>query len=337
MIRVGVLGTASIAERRMIPAMQKADMFQYVCVATSTREELGGQYSDEEYASIARRKTEKGQAFVEKFGGDFVIGYTNLLERTDIDAVYIPLPPALHARWAICALEHGKHVILEKPFTTNYEDTASVVRLAQEKNLAVFENYGFCYHNQMTLIKETLNKGTIGDLRLIRASFGFPRRQSDDFRYVNALGGGALLDCGGYALKAATELLGKDVRVKGVVLLNTPEFDVDIYGHAMLCNRTGACAQVSFGMDNSYKCELEIWGSTGYISAPRIFTAPDGFQAPVIVRSENSTEELHAVDDQFEKVLLGLHQCVCDKDSRSNAYEDILLQSKLVDACKVRH
>lgn len=336
MIRVGVLGTASIAQRRMIPAMKKLDQMEYVCVATSTREEMGGGHSDAEYAAVQSRKEEKGQAFVESFGGDFVTGYAKLLERTDIDAVYIPLPPALHAQWAKYALECGKHVILEKPFTTNYEDTASIVQLAKEKDLAVFENYGFCYHNQMTLIQETLERGTIGDLRLIRASFGFPRRESNDFRYVNALGGGALLDCGGYTLKAATQLLGRDVSVKGAVLMDTPEFDVDIYGHAMLCNRAGACAQVSFGMDNSYKCELEIWGSTGYISAPRIFTAPDGFPAPVIVRTANGAEELHAVDDQFERVLLAFRQSICDKKARSDAYEDILLQSKLVDACKVR-
>lgn len=336
MIRVGVLGTASIAERRMIPAMQKAEPFQYACVATSTKEEMGTQYSQEEYAEIYRRKTEKGQSFVEKFGGDFVVGYTKLLERADIDAVYIPLPPALHAAWAKRALECGKHVILEKPFTTKQEDTAALVALAREKNLAVFENYGFCCHNQMTLIKELLEKGAIGELRLIRASFGFPRRDSGDFRYVKALGGGALLDCGGYTLKAATEFLGAGARVEASVLRETPEFDVDVYGHAMLCNPEGTCAQISFGMDNAYKCELELWGSTGYLSAPRIFTAPDGFPAPITVYSAGGKEAFSAADDQFEKVLLGFYQCLCQEEARKNAYEDILLQSQLVDACKAK-
>ena len=117
------------------------------------------------------------------------------------------------------------------------------------------------YHSQITKIKELLEQQVIGNLRLIRTSFGFPRRSANDFRYKKELGGGSLLDCGGYPIKLIQVLLS-DVKIDSASLYY--ENDIDLYGAVQVTGKE-ATAQISFGMDNSYKCELEIWGSKGTI------------------------------------------------------------------------
>lgn len=331
MIRIGVLGTSNIAERRMIPAMLKHPDFEYAGVATATREETGANCSEEEFLPIQHRKSDKAAAFALKFGGDTVVGYENMLKRADIDAVYIPLPPALHFRWILLALQHGKHVISEKPLTISEKQSQIVVTEAKERGLALIENYGFCWHSQMKLIQECIRDGKIGELRQIRASFCFPHREESDFRYNKELGGGALLDCGGYTVKAASAFLGAHSTVISRNLVTTPGHEVDLFGSATIRNEDGLCAQLSFGMDNAYICELEVWGKTGSITATRAFTAPDGFAAPVMIRQGNNAEERQETDDQFLELLTEFQKCIVNDERRTLEYDSMLLQSRLVE------
>ena len=331
MIRIGVLGTANIAERRMIPAILKHPDFEYIGVATATREETGADCSADEFLPIRQRKMEKAEKFAQKFGGETVSGYENMLKRTDIDAVYIPLPPALHYRWIRSALQQGKYVISEKPLTVSYAQSKIIIDEAKERDLALIENYGFCYHRQMKLIQECILNGDIGSLRHIRASFCFPHRDESDFRYKKDLGGGALLDCGGYTVKAASVFLGMHSKVISRNLVVTPNHEVDIFGSATMRNEDGLCAQLSFGMDNAYICELEVWGSVGSIAAKRAFTAPDGYEAPVIIQRGNEKEERKETDDQFLELLVEFSSCIMNRDRREREYENMLLQSRLVE------
>ena len=119
----------------------------------------------------------------------------------------------------------------------------------------------FAFHNQLKEIAQIIERGEIGDVRLYRISFGFPQRAVNDFRYNKELGGGALIDAGGYTIKYAAMLLGETAHITAAQMNYTDEFEVDIYGSATLVNQDGATAQIAFGMDNSYKCELEVWGS----------------------------------------------------------------------------
>jgi len=331
MIRIGVLGTSGIAERRMIPAILKEPSFRFVGVAFSTREEMGFGGTEEAFAPFLSRKLEKAERFGRNFGGKTYAGYTSMLEDPEVDAVYIALPPALHALWIRRALEWGKHVLAEKPFTTREQDCRDLIGLARDQGLAVLENYGFCEHRQMQVIRQWMEQGEIGDLRLVRATFGFPHRESSDFRYNRALGGGALLDCGGYTLKAATALLGPDLEVTAARCVVTGGHEVDVFGSATLQRADGLAAQLAWGMDQSYRCELELWGSRGMITAPRFFTAPDGFPAPVRrIRGQETAEET-AADDQFQRMVIRFAECIQTKEIRNRTLDEILLQGKLTE------
>ena len=329
-MKIGIICPSEIAFRRFMPAVQKCGGIEYMGVAYAEPEEwFGGRASDEIIANEAK----KAEAFKENYGGKVFFGYENMIKSGEVDAVYLPLPPALHYRWAKLALENGKHVFLEKPSTTSARDTAELVDLAEKNGLALHENYMFVYHDQLKALQKLTEK--IGDVRLYRIAFGFPRRDKNDFRYNKALGGGALLDCGGYTLKLASMLLKGGAKVTAARLNSAPDFDVDIYGSATMTDDDGTTAQISFGMDNSYKCELEIWGSKGFITTGRVFTAPAGFTptATVTVGNDTETVELPA-DDTFAKSIGHFVNCVNDENVRKQNYKALLRQAELVDSVK---
>ena len=121
-IRIGILGAADIAYRRFLPALRKTENFIFAGVAVASE------------SGKAR-----AQRIADEFGGRIYVGYENLLRERDIDAVYIPLPPSLHYTWADRALNMGKHVLSEKPCTMSLRDAEALVRLAEEKQLGIYQ------------------------------------------------------------------------------------------------------------------------------------------------------------------------------------------------------
>lgn len=306
---IGIIGTASIAQSRFIPALDG--------------------YKNAKYYGVASRTEEKAKEFVVKNGGIAYANYESLLEDTNIDCVYIPLPPALHFDWAEKALQHGKHVLLEKPSVLCKADAEKLVALAKEKKLALYENYMFTEHKQLQRIKQLLTEKAVGEVYFATARFCFPRRAVGDFRYNKQLGGGALNDCGGYTIKLVTELFGKNVKLTNANFCM--ERDIDISGNLSF-SADKVAVQTFFGMDNDYRCDLEIIGSTGTIYAPRIFTAPSNFYAPVYLKRNGKTVKFYKYkDNQFLKSYMAFEKAVQSDEIRETFYEKILLQSEFVD------
>ncbi|TCO88920.1 hypothetical protein EV202_12328 [Bacteroides heparinolyticus] len=278
------------------------------------------------------RESVKAQTFIEQYGGEIIVGYDNLIISDKIDAVYIPLPPALHFLWAKRALEAGKHVFVEKPSTTCLKDTDELIRIASEKKLALHENYMFIFHSQIEALNNVVDSGEIGDVRLYRICFGFPLRQLSDFRYNKKLGGGALLDAGGYCMKYARYLLGDTAKIVTAQANYIDGFEVDMYGSATMSNDNGDIAQIAFGMDNDYLCEIEIWGSKGTITSNRILTAPTGFTPSYTIKKNQEFEkrELPA-DDAFLKSIKYFIACVECEVTRRDNYRLLHEQEVLVE------
>ena len=339
MIRIGIICPSEIAFRRFLPSLQQAESFQYVGVAfASPSEWFGEQLAYVKQDAIERVQTsekEKTRKFVETYGGVIFEGYATLISSDEIDAVYIPLPPALHFKWTEIALLNGKHVFVEKPSTTCLADTQRLVSLAKEKGLALHEDYMFVYHNQIETINNIVRSGEIGDVRLYRITFGFPRRDARDFRYNKALGGGALLDAGGYTMKYATTLLGMSAKLIAATANYLPDFEVDMYGSATMVNDDGVVAQLAFGMDNDYKCEVEVWGSKGTLTSNRVLTAPASFIPTCTIKKnqEYETRNLPS-DDAFLKSILHFEQCISNYVIRIENYEQIEYQEQLVECFK---
>ena len=314
-MKIAILGAANIAFQRFLPALEK--------------------FPSLEYAGVASRMPEKAKRFEDAFGGVTYPSYEAVLNDPAIEAVYLPLPPALHAMWGERALAAGKHVLMEKPFTSLLTDTKKLLGMAEERRLAIYENYMFLHHSQLAKIREFVSDGELGELRLYRISFGIPRRDSSDFRYQKALGGGALLDCGGYPLRLARELLGSSARVVQAELQTPAGEEVDIFGNAVVQNDDGMCAQISFGIDNAYQCRLEIWGSKGTLIAPRVFTAGAGVKPRIILQSSMDEKKfVLAEDDHFLHSIEAFFNLIGDPKHQKKQRDAILHQAELVDAVK---
>lgn len=277
-IRIGVLGCANIAERFMLPAINQSDHFIL--------------------AGISSRSKEKADLFADTFNTEAYYSYDSLL-RSKIDAVYIPLPTGLHYEWIKKALNVGLHVLSEKSLATNLDQVKELNQLAKVKRLALVENFQFRFHKQLKFIHNQIQEGQLGEIKLLRTSFGFPPfNDKDNIRYQKNLGGGALLDAGAYTIKVSQIFLGDGIYVDSASLVKPSNAEVDIWGSAYLKQKEGhLTAQIGFGFDNFYQNTLEIWGTKGKLNANRIFTAGPGIKAKVIIENNHGTQEHYLSED----------------------------------------
>ncbi|MFD7238783.1 Gfo/Idh/MocA family protein [Streptomyces syringium] len=283
-LRFGTLGCAEFARRRMLPAMAAGP--------------------GTEVAAVASRDAAKAAETAARFGGSAVHGYAELLERDDIDAVYVPLPPALHAEWTEKALLAGKHVLAEKPLTTDAARTGELFDLARDRGLVLMENVMFVHHSQHTVVARLVRDGAIGEPRALHATFTVPRLPEDDIRYRRDLGGGALWDIGIYPVRAALHLLGDRLELVGAQLTTGAGREVDTAGTALLATPEGVAAQLTFGMDHSYRNTYELAGSEGRIIVDRAFTPPADHSPLLRVERAAGTEERRLeADDQVAATL----------------------------------
>lgn len=336
-MKIGIICPSEIAIRRFMPALEQCKSLSFAGVGVYTKEErfTNEVVGDEVFQESLKQETNKALAFIENYGGSIFHSFMDVVTSSEIDAVYIPLPPALHFRWAKIALEHGKHVLVEKPFTTSVANTKELIRIAEERDLALHENYMFSFHNQLDVIDKIVKSGELGDVRLYRISFGFPMRATNDFRYNKSLGGGALLDAGGYVICYAARLLGPTASIRYAQSNYLDQFEVDMYGSAALTNDKGVTAQIAFGMDNNYKCELEVWGSKGTLITSRVLTAPAGYTPKAIIRKENKDMVIDLPsDDAFLKSIEYFLTCIEDRRIRKERYQMIVRQAELVDEFK---
>lgn len=301
-MKIGILGTSEIAYRRFLPAVLKSKF---------------------EFGGIASRNFKNAKKEWQEYECIKFNSYDELILNKNIDAVYISLLPDLHFMYAKFALENKKHVLCEKPMTMSFNDTKILCETAYKNHLTIFENYAFLYHKQIAKIKELLPK--IGDMRLVRANFCFPFRRKDDFRYTKK-SGGALFDCGGYVIKILS-IFNMNFKLCVAKFFGD---NVDIYASACF-EGDDLVAQLAFGMDNFYKCELEILGQFGRIYAPRIFTAPAEFEASVLFETKDEKMDFKIKDDSFLNSINAFYDLIQQKTFLK---DEILKQAKFIEEMK---
>jgi predicted dehydrogenase len=242
-VRTGVLGCASIARRRLLPAMSACPEVDLVVVAGRDRA--------------------RAERVAARFGAEPAVGYERVLERADIEAVYVPLPNSLHHHWASAALRAGKHVLVEKPMAVTADEAADLVSLAADRGLVLRENIMFPHHPRHRRVRELLDGGTIGRLRGVHAVFGIPMPPPGDIRHRPELRGGALLDVGVYPVRAAQLFTDGPLRVAGACVEENADSGVDVSGTALLHAADGVLATLAFGYGVSYRGAYELWGEEG--------------------------------------------------------------------------
>ncbi len=313
-LHIAVLGCSRIAQRSLIPAIQ----------SLPERYQLAG---------IASRSAEKAATAAREFCTQAFSPYEALLDSRPLDAVYIPLPNALHAEWIEKAFDRGLHVLVEKSLACTEDDVERLCQMAKAKGLVLVENFQFRFHRQLAVIQDLVAGGKIGELRCVRSSFGFPPfADAENIRYNSALGGGALLDSGAYPIKISQLFLGADIEVAAAQWHIAPETKVDTHGAGVIRQLHGPLtAQFAFGFDHFYQCNIDLWGSKGKLYANRVFTAPPGFVPEIILETTEGVRRMQVDhDNHFINMLRYFHRLTQDPGRTQEEYRQNILQARLI-------
>jgi predicted dehydrogenase len=215
-----------------------------------------------EVVAVASRETSRAEAYARDNGIARAHGsYEALLEDDEVEAVYISLPNSLHVEWSIRALAAGKHVLCEKPLAALPQDADRAFDAAASAGLVLAEAFMYRHHPQTLRLKEEVERGSIGALRLIRGAFSFPLDDPDDPRLVSGMDGGSLMDVGCYCVNLARYLAGEPERVFAEQQVN--EHGMDLRFAGTLAFAHGVVAQFDSGLDLPDRMSLEVVGANG--------------------------------------------------------------------------
>lgn len=240
MKRFGVLGTGRIT-RRLVADLQSTEGV--------------------EVTAIASRTAERARWYADQYGiAAAVEGYQAMLGRDDVDAVYLSLPPSLHAEWSIAAAKAGKHVLCEKPLAATPLEAKAIDQACREAEVRWLDATGWLHHPRTTAAANWLQEGRLGQVGHVSAAVSFYQPfQSDDHRLDPLLGGGCLLDLGWYAAGLARFAVGElPLQVAADVLIRE---GVSQRLTAMMWFDSDITATLSCGYDTATRKWFEIAGT----------------------------------------------------------------------------
>lgn len=220
-------------------------------------------------AAIAARDQDRAAETARRLGIPRVHArYEDVLGDPDVTAVYIPLPPSLHGSWVIRAVEAGKHVLCEKPFTANAEEARRVAEATEGSGLVVMEAFHYLYHPMISRLLEIVRSGELGDITDIDVSFCVPSPPRRDIRWNYSLAGGTLMDLGCYVVNLARHLAGQEPEVLDVDV-KTARPDLDRYARARLTYPSGASGTITASMWSTRLLTIRavVRGTRGRITA----------------------------------------------------------------------
>ncbi|WP_440010439.1 Gfo/Idh/MocA family protein [Halomicrococcus sp. SG-WS-1] len=260
----GVVSTANIATKAVIPAIQD---------------------SEHEVVAIASRDASRATTTAEELDVARAYGsYGELLTDEAVEAVYNPLPNALHAEWTKKAADHGHHVLCEKPLAVDADEAREVKAHCEEQGVTLVEAFMYRYHPR-TLRAACVAREHLDDVRSVTATFQFPMDDPDDVRLDPDLAGGCLMDVGCYAVDAARLFLGEPERAYATTA-DTFGAGVDTELTAILEYGDGVTAEISAGFTTSDVQRYRVEATNGWLEAPEAF----------VPRGDDGTELAYAVD-----------------------------------------
>jgi predicted dehydrogenase len=303
-IRWGLLGTARI-NRSLIPRMKELPRHQLVAVASRDG---------------ARARAYAAEWNIPRAHGS----YEELLSDPDIDAVYVPLPNALHAEWTVAAARAGKHVLCEKPLTTSLADHDAIEAAARAAGVVVAEAFMYRHHEQTQRVAALVAGGALGTVSVVKGAFTFWLSRERDVRLDAALGGGSLWDIGCYPVSYARTILGQEpVEALG---MQEPRGDgVDLTFAGQLRFPAGTLLQFDSGFRGHFRTGIEIVGSEGVLTIPNPFKPGPRETLHLRHGDEGRTIEVEGgtlysgeLEDMADAILLGRPRRVTLADSRGN-------------------
>lgn len=238
--------------------------------------------------AVGSRSIQSAQAFCDQHGGKPYASYQELIEDSDVDAVYIATPHHLHAEWTIKTARAGKGILCEKPFTLNLAEAEAA--LAEVKKAGVFFMEAFMYrcHPQTLKAVEVVRSGELGEIAMIATEFGFnASRDWDNFRLDGAVGGGALMDVGTYCVSFSRLIAGEEPS-RCAYFASITEKGYDETGSGALEFPGGINAHFGTAVHQQLENRARVYGSKGMLEIDAPWKC---FGATRIVRDGKVAEE----------------------------------------------
>lgn len=271
-LRFGVLSTAAIGVKKVIPALQASDRCEVV--------------------AIASRDAARARAAADRLHLPMSFGsYEELLDSGAIDAVYVPLPNHLHVDWSVRALQAGKHVLCEKPIGLDVAEAERMAAAAEaHAPLKVMEAFMYRFHPQWRTAERWVREGDIGELRSVHAHFAYRNLDPNDVRNQADIGGGGLLDIGCYDVSLSRFLFGREPERVVATLERDPAFGTDRLVSALIDFGGGATATMTAATQLEPFQRVHAFGAGGTIEIVTPFNAPP--RGPVRVRRMRDSDVL---------------------------------------------
>ncbi|MDJ0834111.1 MAG: Gfo/Idh/MocA family oxidoreductase [Gammaproteobacteria bacterium] len=313
-VRWGVLSTAKIGVKKVIPAMQQ------------------GAYC--EISAIASRNLDHAQTVARQLGIASAYGsYDELLADPAIDAVYIPLPNHLHVPWSIKALEAGKHVLCEKPVGLSVAEAEQLLAAARSHpHLKIMEAFMYRFHPQWLRARELVSDGRIGSLQTIDSFFSYYNDDPGNIRNMSDIGGGALMDIGCYSLSLARFIFASEPqRVFGNMELD-PEFKIDRLTSGILEFARGTSTFTCSTQMAPYQ-RVNILGSTGRIEIEIPFNAPPDQPCRIWHQHDGGIDEIvFDLCDQYTIQGDLISRAILDDSEVPTPLQDAVANMQLLEA-----
>jgi predicted dehydrogenase len=289
-LRIGILGAARITARALIAPAGALSPDTGPAVAV---------------AAVAARDGSRAAQYAARHEIPVSFSsYQELLDSPDVDAVYIPLPNALHAPWTLRALAAGKHVLCEKPFASNAAEAREVAAAASSSGLVVMEAMHYRYHPLVLRMAALIGSGAIGVPEHVQAWTSWAIGNTGDIRYDYALGGGALMDGGCYAIDcvrlAGTAAGEADPHIAGALaspLAEDGRVDRAFAGRLAFPGGSGALTgwfESAFTREGEFRADVHVIGDAGHLWLRNFINAQEGLL--VVTRDEEVVSQEHAAD-----------------------------------------
>ena len=313
-VKWGVLGTANIAKGCTIPGMQQVD----TC----------------ELYAIAGRDINKALKFKDDFGFQKAYGsYEELIEDSEVQAIYIPLPNGLHLKWVKEALQHKKHVICEKPLALNSSAARDMFETAKANGVILMEAYAYLHSPYIKSLKTDIDSGLIGEIDYIESEF-LTQGYSEDIRLYKEQGGGAMYDLGCYCTTMILSLIDS-TPTSVIANARYTELGVDELTNAIIKFKNGVNATFTVGMilgkdSGSRFDKLYIHGSKGAIRSDVEFNQSGELSYKIYLDKEIIERKI-SVPQNYSLEIAQLNSCILNGEPQHITPDFSIKNAELMD------
>ena len=317
-LRWGILGAARVNER-LLPAIVEAANAELVAIA-SRRPGAAA----ETLAKYAPQQ--QGMKTYDQLDA--------LLADDEIQAVYLPLANHEHAEWTLRAIQHGKHVLCEKPMALTVADIEAIEAAARQRQVTVMEGFMYRFHPQHARVLELIRSGLIGDIRTVRASYSFMMRPARMYRLTEGVerGGGAMWDIGCYAIHSLRMFFDHDP-VAVTALAKYVDSGADITTSGVVDFGDGKHAHFDFSFERARRCEYEVIGTQGGLKCHVVWQLPG--DVPVIswwTEDGRSGTEQYPPANHFRLEIEHFSDCVLNGKAPRLSLEDAKSNCRVIVA-----